>query len=254
MKALQFLTDPEPWPDAPGPDAPKLLQHLKATPMAIVDLPDPPLLGDDWIAAVPVLPALALAMAVFAVLALVDPVLTALNRVSIEIRAQVVTLVLMMPVLPLIARHSLRAVAWGVLALCVVRLLLLVAPLLAVLDTGVREALGALARPSALAAVIAAPIAPYDHSRKAAKQTIEQAGSCFLVHVATPLEYCERTDRKGNFARARAGEIKGFTGVDAPYEAPSNADIVVDASTESVQSIVHKIILTLDAEGLFAQA
>lgn len=48
MRALQFLTDPEPWPDAPGPDAPKLLQHLKATPMAIVELPDPPLIADDW--------------------------------------------------------------------------------------------------------------------------------------------------------------------------------------------------------------
>lgn len=104
------------------------------------------------------------------------------------------------------------------------------------------------------AAVIAAPIAPYDHSRKAAKTTIEAVGSCFLVHVATPVEYCEKTDRKGNFKRARAGEIKGFTGVDAPYENPTNADLVVDASTESVQSIVHKIILVLDAEGLFLQA
>lgn len=103
------------------------------------------------------------------------------------------------------------------------------------------------------AAVIAAPIAPYDASRKAAKATIEAAGSCFLIHVATPLAYCEKTDRKGNFKRARNGEIKGFTGVDAPYEEPTNADIVVDASTESVQSIVHRIILTLDAEGLFKQ-
>ena len=104
------------------------------------------------------------------------------------------------------------------------------------------------------AAVIAAPIAPYDASRKLAKSTIEQSGSCFLVHVATPLEYCEKTDRKGNFKRARAGEIKNFTGVDAPYEDPTNADIVVDTSKESVQSIVHKIILLLDAEGLFKQS
>lgn len=101
------------------------------------------------------------------------------------------------------------------------------------------------------AAVIAAPIAPYDASRRTAKAQIEISGSCFLVHVATPLEYCEKTDRKGNFKRARNGEIKGFTGVDAPYENPTNADIVVDTSKESVQSIVHKIILVLDAEGLF---
>ena len=104
------------------------------------------------------------------------------------------------------------------------------------------------------AAVIAAPIAPYDASRRAAKSQIEVAGSCFLVHVATPLEHCEKTDRKGNYRRARAGEIQGFTGVDAPYEEPANADIVVDASKETVQQIVHKIILTLDAEGLFKQA
>ncbi|ORY74610.1 hypothetical protein BCR37DRAFT_202764 [Protomyces lactucae-debilis] len=101
------------------------------------------------------------------------------------------------------------------------------------------------------AAVIAAPIAPYDASRKLAKQAIEQVGSCFLVHVATPLEYCEKTDRKGNFKRARSGEIKGFTGVDAPYEEPAEASLKVDISKETVQSIVHKIILTLDAEGLF---
>lgn len=67
------------------------------------------------------------------------------------------------------------------------------------------------------AAVIAAPTAPYAHSRKAAKQTImSTAGSganFFMVYVATPLEECERTDRKGLYAKARRGEIKGFTGV-----------------------------------------
>ncbi|BFZ58675.1 Sulfate adenylyltransferase [Savitreella phatthalungensis] len=103
------------------------------------------------------------------------------------------------------------------------------------------------------AAVIAAPIAPYDASRKAARQQIEQAGSLILVHVATPLEHCEKTDRKGNYKRARNGEIKGFTGVDSPYEPPADADIVVDTSKESVQSIVHKIVLKLDAEGFFLQ-
>jgi len=49
MKALQFLTDPEPWPDPVGPDDPILLQHLATTPMALVDLPDPPLIADDWL-------------------------------------------------------------------------------------------------------------------------------------------------------------------------------------------------------------
>lgn len=67
------------------------------------------------------------------------------------------------------------------------------------------------------AAVIAAPIAPYHRSRKAARDhvtsTAGAGGNFFLVHVATPLEHCEATDRKGVYKRARAGEIKGFTGV-----------------------------------------
>jgi sulfate adenylyltransferase len=67
------------------------------------------------------------------------------------------------------------------------------------------------------AAVIAAPTAPYDHSRRAARQTIKTSGGSggnfFLIHVATPLEECARTDRQGLYARARSGEIRGFTGI-----------------------------------------
>ena len=76
------------------------------------------------------------------------------------------------------------------------------------------------------AAVIAAPIAPFDRSRKIARETVSQYGSFFLIHVATPLEYAEKTDRKGVYQRARSGEIKGFTGVDDPYEVPLDADLV----------------------------
>jgi sulfate adenylyltransferase len=67
------------------------------------------------------------------------------------------------------------------------------------------------------AAVVAAPIAPYESVRKAAKETILQSGGAganfFLIYVATPLEHCEKTDRKGNYAKARRGEIQGFTGI-----------------------------------------
>jgi sulfate adenylyltransferase len=101
------------------------------------------------------------------------------------------------------------------------------------------------------AAVIAAPIAPYERSRKYAKDAVSQAGQFFLVHVATPLEYCEKTDKRGIYERARRGEIKGFTGVDDPYEAPTNANLTVDTSTQSVRSIVHEIILMLETEGYF---
>ncbi|SPO26180.1 probable sulfate adenylyltransferase [Ustilago trichophora] len=103
------------------------------------------------------------------------------------------------------------------------------------------------------AAVIAAPIAPYEKSRIAARDTITKtggAGNFFLIHVATPLEFCEQTDRKGNYAKARAGQIKGFTGVDDVYEEPTDADLVVDISRQSVAEITHSIILLLEASSL----
>jgi len=100
------------------------------------------------------------------------------------------------------------------------------------------------------AAVIAAPIAPFEESRRVAKATIEQYGSTYLIHVATPLEHCEKTDKRGVYAKARRGEIKGFTGVDDPYENPVEPDLTVDASKQSIRNIVHEIVLLLESEGL----
>ncbi|KKY21311.1 putative atp sulfurylase [Phaeomoniella chlamydospora] len=103
------------------------------------------------------------------------------------------------------------------------------------------------------AAVIAAPIAPFEKSRQLARDTISQYGSFFLVHVATPLDYCEKTDKKGIYSKARRGEIKGFTGVDDPYEAPAKADLVVDVEKQTVRSIVHQIVLLLESQGFLDQ-
>jgi len=90
------------------------------------------------------------------------------------------------------------------------------------------------------AAVIAAPTAPYEKSRQAVKKTIAgPGGNYYLVHVATPLEYCEKVDRRGLYKRARDGEIKGFTGVDDVYEEPTDADITADLRTDTVPEIVH---------------
>lgn len=100
------------------------------------------------------------------------------------------------------------------------------------------------------AAVIAAPIAPFEDSRKTARETIGQYGDFFLVHVATSLEYSEKTDKKGIYAKARRGSITGFTGVDDPYEAPSKPDLRVDLEKTSVRSVVHQIILMLESAGL----
>jgi sulfate adenylyltransferase len=100
------------------------------------------------------------------------------------------------------------------------------------------------------AAVIAAPIAPFEAARQHARELVEKYGDFYLVHVATPLEYCEKTDKRGIYKRARAGEIKNFTGVDDPYEVPTNADLVVDVEKQSVRAIVHQIVLLLESKGL----
>ncbi|KAF2993951.1 hypothetical protein G7054_g4858 [Neopestalotiopsis clavispora] len=99
-------------------------------------------------------------------------------------------------------------------------------------------------------AVIAAPIAPYEVDRASAKELVEKFGDFYLVHVATSLEYSEKTDRKGIYKRARDGEIKGFTGVDDPYETPAKPDLVVDAEKQTVRAIVHQIVLLLESRGL----
>lgn len=105
------------------------------------------------------------------------------------------------------------------------------------------------------AAVIAAPIAPYEASREAARETVQKtggSGNFFLIHIATPLEVCESTDRRGNYAKARAGQIKGFTGVDSPYEEPNEKQVSlrVDLTKLTVAEAVHSIVLLLEADGL----
>ena len=80
---------------------------------------------------------------------------------------------------------------------------------------------------------VCAPIAPYDETRQWVRATVDAAGgpgSFILVWVSTPLEECERRDVKGLYAKARAGEITGFTGIDDPYEAPRDADLTIDTT------------------------
>ncbi|RDB25488.1 Sulfate adenylyltransferase [Hypsizygus marmoreus] len=104
------------------------------------------------------------------------------------------------------------------------------------------------------AAVIAAPIAPHERSRDAAREIVLHSGGAggnfFLIHVATSLEYCEKTDRRGIYAKARRGEIKGFTGVDDVYETPERADLTVDVTKQSIPEIVHSIVLLLETNAL----
>jgi sulfate adenylyltransferase len=81
---------------------------------------------------------------------------------------------------------------------------------------------------------------------------IEPLGGFMVVHVATPLEVCERRDRKGLYAKARAGIIKEFTGISDPYEAPEDAEIVIDTTTLTAEEAAQQIILHLEKEGYVA--
>jgi sulfate adenylyltransferase len=96
---------------------------------------------------------------------------------------------------------------------------------------------------------LCAPIAPYDSVRKEVRQSIEEGGGFVLVHVATPIEVCEERDRKGLYAKARAGILKEFTGISDPYEEPADADLVIDASAMSPEEAAQEILLFLEREG-----
>ncbi|MCK0118302.1 adenylyl-sulfate kinase [Isoptericola sp. S6320L] len=88
---------------------------------------------------------------------------------------------------------------------------------------------------------VAAPIAPFASGRARVRELAEAAGRFVLVHVSTPLEVCEARDRKGLYAKARAGEIAEFTGISSPYEEPEDADLVIDTSVTSVEDAVAQV-------------
>lgn len=96
---------------------------------------------------------------------------------------------------------------------------------------------------------ICAPIAPYDRVRKEVRRTVEEVGTFLLIHVATPLEICEQRDRKGLYAKARAGIVKNFTGISDPYEEPEDAELVLDTSELSVAEAVQQVLLLLEQRG-----
>jgi sulfate adenylyltransferase len=96
---------------------------------------------------------------------------------------------------------------------------------------------------------ICAPIAPYDVTRKHVRQMIEPYGGFILVHVATPIETCEERDRKGLYAKARAGIVKEFTGISDPYEVPTDAEVVINTADLTAEEAAQEIILHLEREG-----
>ena len=96
---------------------------------------------------------------------------------------------------------------------------------------------------------ICAPIAPYELDRLYNRELISRVGGYIEIHVSTPLEVCEERDVKGLYAKARAGVLKQFTGIDDPYEVPSAPEIVIDSSTEESESLAQQILLGIEKLG-----
>jgi sulfate adenylyltransferase len=96
---------------------------------------------------------------------------------------------------------------------------------------------------------ICAPIAPFAEPRARVREMVSEVGDFLLIHVATPVEVCEARDRKGLYARARAGLITQFTGISDPYEEPVDADLVVDTSLLTEQEAVAAVLRLLTSGG-----
>jgi sulfate adenylyltransferase len=98
-------------------------------------------------------------------------------------------------------------------------------------------------------AAICAVIAPYNEARRRVRAAIAPLGGYLLVHLATPLEVCERRDPKGLYAKARAGLITNFTGISDPYESPDDADLVIDTTDISPDAGAAQLLELLKARG-----
>jgi sulfate adenylyltransferase len=101
---------------------------------------------------------------------------------------------------------------------------------------------------------VCAPIAPYASVRAEVRGMVERHGGFVLVHVATPIEECERRDRKGLYAKARAGELPAFTGVSDPYEVPTDADLVLDTTDLTIAEATDRVLGVLVGAGWLREA
>jgi len=99
---------------------------------------------------------------------------------------------------------------------------------------------------------VCAPIAPYASTRREVREIISQYGGFIEVYMATPLEVCEARDRKGVYARARAGMLKNLTGIDDPYEAPLSPEILLDTSDRAPEDCAEEILRYLTRMGFLS--
>ena len=110
--------------------------------------------------------------------------------------------------------------------------------------------IGAVAKLFADAGQIAltAFISPYRLDRDRVRKTLAD-GDFIEIFVDAPLEICEKRDPKGLYKKARAGELKGFTGIDDPYEAPTNPELVLDAGTKTAEQLAEEVLAYLTKKG-----
>jgi adenylylsulfate kinase len=110
--------------------------------------------------------------------------------------------------------------------------------------------IGAVAKLFADAGIIAitAFISPYRVDRDRVRAVVDE-GDFIEVFVDAPLEVCEQRDPKGLYKQARAGKIKGFTGIDDPYEAPENPELVLDAGSRAPETLAEEVIAYLKSAG-----
>ncbi len=97
---------------------------------------------------------------------------------------------------------------------------------------------------------ICAPIAPFKNPRVENRELIEQHGKYIQIYISTSLEECAKRDTKGLYAKAMSGELKGFTGVNDPYEVPENPELIIDTESMSPEESVQKVMIYLEKEGL----
>jgi bifunctional enzyme CysN/CysC len=99
--------------------------------------------------------------------------------------------------------------------------------------------------------VLCSFISPFRAEREAVRSLLD-TGEFIEIHVTAPLEVCEARDPKGLYAKCRAGQLPNFTGIDSPYEAPENADLVLDTTTAPATELAHRIVSLLQARGIVA--
>ena len=100
--------------------------------------------------------------------------------------------------------------------------------------------------------VVCALIAPFESARQVVRAQVAPLGNFYLAYIATSLAVCESRDPKGLYAKARSGQLPGFTGVSDPFEAPSDAEFIIDAAVVPVADAVSQFIARLQADGVLA--